>query len=88
MSDWPGQLSYDEINARQIAERKAALLAEVDWNEGYVNEGLDRCHTIQVMIEELLVDHPTVLKSKSWDELQRASDLINDVYQQIGELDE
>lgn len=56
------------------------------FNEGYIVEGLDRCHTIMVMIEELLSEHPSVDKAKVEYKIARASSLIGEAYQAIGQL--
>lgn len=60
---------------------------EIEWNDGYILEGMDRCHTIMVMIGELLDQHPAVLKSDKEVQLEMATDLIMDVYQGIGRID-
>lgn len=59
--------------------------ASQDLNSGHLLEALDRAHTIQVMLDELLGDHPIIeghsdLKA-AYD---RASEAIMDLYQAIG----
>jgi hypothetical protein len=80
-------VDFEEAEAQQWLEKKK-LLDAVDWNDGYITEGLDRCHTIQVMLQELLVDHPAVLKAGVWTEISEASSRIFDAYQKIGDLDD
>ncbi|MCK9549166.1 hypothetical protein [Aquamicrobium sp.] len=54
-------------------------------NIGHYHEALDRAHTINVMIEELLVDHPAIAAHKdlleALDELQENG---ANLYQAIG----
>lgn len=57
-----------------------------EFNEGHITEGLDRCNTIMLLIDELLVEHPAVLRVKSGEDLQTAFNIIMDIYQEIGGL--
>lgn len=59
-----------------------------EWNDGYILEGMDRCHTIMLMIEELLSGHPSVVKTKNQWNIDNASKMIMSVYQDIGSLRE
>jgi len=59
-----------------------------DFNDGHIIEGLDRCHTIMVMIDELLSGHPSVTKAVQEEEVTKAIKVIFDMYQKIGELDD
>lgn len=79
-------VTFEEAEAQQWLAKKE-LLQSVDWNDGYITEGLDRCHTIRMLIEELLVDHPAVLKAGVWTEVSEAASRIEDAYQMIGGLD-
>lgn len=58
------------------------------WNDGYVLEGMDRCHTIMVMMEELLVNHPSILRSEQSEEVDKVISDVMDIYQKIGLMDE
>src|SRR5574341_753846 len=52
----------------------------------HTHEALDRCHTLQVMLQELLLSHPFILAEVEYKEkLEKASDLIGEVYQAIGD---
>lgn len=59
-----------------------------EWNDGYILEGLDRCYTIQIMLDELLVDHPSVTKVSGKYLVENVQSIIGDLYQRIGALDE
>tara|TARA_R100001244_G_scaffold125669_1_gene95671 strand:- start:1015 stop:1197 length:183 start_codon:yes stop_codon:yes gene_type:complete len=56
-------------------------------NEGHAHEALDRCHTLQVMIEELLTDHPGIVKAGAANDILAAQTLIGEAYQKVGQLD-
>lgn len=58
------------------------------FNEGHILEGADRCNTILIMIEELLSEHPAIVKAKLQNKVFKASDLIMDCYQEIWRLEE
>lgn len=57
------------------------------FNDGHITEGLDRCNTIMIMIEELLREHPSVLKANVSSDVDTASKAIMKAYQKIGELE-
>ena len=61
-------------------------MREEDWNDGYYIEGMDRCHTVCVMIEELLLHHPVVKKCEVSFYIEEAERLISRAYQKIGSL--
>jgi len=61
--------------------------SEIEWNDGYILEGMDRCHSVMVMIGELLDEHPAIVRSGVQEKLESATDLIMDCYQTIGQLD-
>ena len=82
LDNWPGNLIKEE---REHPETK--LLEEVEWNDGYYLEGLDRCHTIIIMLDELLVNHPSVLKTKTSINLENIFDELHYVYNKISMLD-
>jgi hypothetical protein len=58
-----------------------------EWNDGFILEGCDRCHTIMVMAEELLRDHPSVLRVGGEQILDHAMGNIMKLYQRIVRLD-
>ena len=61
---------------------------EVEWNDGYYLESMDRIHTIQIMAEELLNGHPAILKLKCGEErLELIQDMLYDLYQDIGKME-
>jgi hypothetical protein len=37
---------------------------QIEWNDGYWFEARDRCHTIMIMVQELLEDHPAIEKAE------------------------
>ena len=60
---------------------------EVEWNDGHILEGLDRCHTLLVLIDQLLNEHPAIIKAGMEENLSKAEEMIVDIYQEIGRLD-
>lgn len=58
------------------------------FNDGHIVEGLDRCHTLMTMLDQLLDQHPAIIKAGAQDEVSEALQLIMDAYQKIGELDD
>lgn len=64
-----------------MAESKTNL------DEFHYHEALDRSHTILVVIEELLVNHPVIENHKGLnDKIQKISTLLSEVYQEVGRL--
>ena len=59
-----------------------------EWNEGYALEGLDRTHIIMCMVNEFLVGHPAVVKAGLTCKVEVAANLLMEVYQAIGQLEE
>lgn len=59
---------------------------EDDFNDGHILEGMDRCHTIMIMIEELLSGHPAVSRAGAESEVSAALSLVMTAYQKIGAL--
>ena len=60
---------------------------ENEFNDGHIVEGFDRCHTIMLLIDELLRDHPAVLKVDGNCHQEKAIEEIMKLYQKIGNLD-
>ena len=60
----------------------------MEFNDGHIVEGMDRCNTIMVMIEELLINHPAVIATDSRNIVENASRHIYLIYQAISLLDE
>lgn len=58
------------------------------WNAVSQLEGMDRCHTILVMLDELLSHHPAVKRAKGRKKYRKAERAVVDLYQMIGALDE
>lgn len=56
------------------------------YNPGHQIEGLDRCHTVLMMLDQLLLDHPAVVKSEVSHLVEEAFGAIYQAYQKIGEL--
>ena len=57
-----------------------------EFNEGHIIEGLDRCHTIMILMDEIIIEHPAVIKAGVNDDLLEAQGLIMKAYQAIGAL--
>ena len=58
-----------------------------EFNDGHVVEGLDRCHTVMLLINELLVNHPAVTKTNNETRLEYACASIMEIYQDIGSIE-
>ena len=53
----------------------------------HYHEALDRTHSINIMIDELLLNHPVINKhNELLDNVEKANQLLLDVYQRIGIL--
>lgn len=61
---------------------------KADFNEGHITEALDRCHTVMLLIDELLHLHPAIVKAGCNDGIERIADELAEVYQNVGQLSE
>lgn len=59
-----------------------------EWNDGYILEGMDRCHTIMLLLDQLLDSHPSVIKAGQEIQLEVVSEVVMEIYQAIGRLEE
>ena len=73
----------------KIKEFKKQGLLDKDfkWNDGYYLECMDRLHTIQVMISEILDKHPVIILSGNQNNLEDIQRQINRIYQDIGAME-
>lgn len=55
----------------------------MNWNDGYYLEGVDRVHTIRVMIEELLDNHPSIKRLQLSDELEDVQKILGGISQKL-----
>lgn len=60
---------------------------ETEFNEGHIVEGLSYCTAVMSLLEELLEDHPAVVKSCCQDEVDKACDAIAEIYRRIGGIE-
>lgn len=58
------------------------------YNAGHQIEGLDRCNTIMVMLEQLLREHPAVVRAGGQPLIKQAYSAIWTLYQNIGQIDD
>lgn len=58
------------------------------YNAGHQVEGLDRCNTIMVMLEQLLRDHPAIVRVDGDGLIEQAFGAIWTLYQRIGQIDD
>ena len=63
-------------------------MMKMEFNEGHITEGMDRCHTIMLLLEELLFEHPAVLKADVEVHRDKACDEVMAMYQAIGRLED
>lgn len=66
---------------------KGLLDNDFEWNDGYYLEGMDRIHTIHVMIEELLNKHPMIVLSGGQKVIDDIQNKLSSVYQFIGAME-
>ena len=59
-----------------------------EFNDGHIIEGLDRLNTIIMMIHELLIDHPAILKADVEGDAHQAIGILLCAYQKVGELED
>jgi len=59
-----------------------------EFNDGHILEGMDRCHTIQILLEELLEGHPAVIKAEMQRQVVVAQDAVMYVYEAIRQLED
>ena len=78
--------SYEETirELNPLDYKKLNDLDVPDWNDGYYLEGMDRCHTIMTMMDQLLREHPSIKRVGLDDKFDSAFDLIYEMYQAIG----
>jgi len=65
-----------------LAAAKAYI--EGEYKEGHAIELVDRIHTIIVMAEELLRDHPAAIKFGLNDKILAIDEALNNLYQEAG----
>lgn len=58
-----------------------------EWNDGYIVEGCDRTHNLLANIEDLLLDHPSVVKADVSDKVTKVIQLLGEVYQAVGSIE-
>jgi hypothetical protein len=58
-----------------------------EWNDGYYFELLDRTHTVMVLIEELVDQHPALEKIGCQKDIDLVQSTLMKVYQKVGEAD-
>jgi len=61
---------------------------EEELDAGYYHEALDRSYIVANMIEDVLVEHPVFIKHQNlMEKVQKAQELILEVYQEVGSLE-
>lgn len=58
------------------------------YNPGHQIEGLDRCHTLLLMLDSLLVGHPAVVRAGGDPLIEQAHAALFALYHRIGTLDD
>jgi hypothetical protein len=78
---------YGKLGLFEVTDpHDKTLDQEVQWNDGYYIEGLDRCANIQNIINEQLLYHPAIIRAGQEDKIDEAIKLIGNVYQTIGAM--
>jgi len=82
--EYPLQAYMIESFRDSCDEHPDQPIEKADWNDGYYFEASDRCHSILIMIDELLMWHPAVLRVDGVsDKIKQASRLISEANQDI-----
>lgn len=89
------------ISHDQWQQKRLELQNKTDWLGGWqdapehkklsggnITEGLDRCHTITTMINELLGDHPAIKAAGMQDKVDDMIIALSEVYQAVGGLED
>ncbi len=64
----------------------AKAYVEGEYNEGHAIELADRVHTLIVMLDELLTDHPAVIKFELHDRVETIGLELAELYSEAGEI--
>lgn len=59
-------------------------MSDQEFNEGHISEAMDRVNIIIVMINELLDNHPAILKTNLQNDIDMAANRLCEVYQKLG----
>lgn len=59
---------------------------KAEFNHGHILEALDRVHTIETMMNALLVDHPAIIKCDADNDVKKVMLELGELYQKIGNL--
>ena len=55
-------------------------------NKGHYHEALDRCDTVNTIVDAILLHHPAIAQTPAWKkDIEKAAALIGKVYQSIGQ---
>lgn len=57
-------------------------------NKGHYIEAIDRAHTVAVMIEQLLWEHPAIVKAELQSDVEKLVKLTYDVYNRLNQQEE
>lgn len=75
------------MDQKLIERYKDLLPTNFEWNDGYYLEGIDRVHTIQVLISEILDQHPAIVLSHHQEDIDIIQDMFSKIYQDIGAME-
>lgn len=59
-------------------------MSDQEFNKGHMLEGVDRINTVVGLIEELLINHPAILKTGVNDDIIKAQSILSEAYQKVG----
>ena len=57
-----------------------------EFNSGHILEALDRCYTVEMLMCNLLDEHPAIVKCGASDDIKQVIDTIGVIYQKVGSL--
>ena len=77
-------VAFLEEVKRYINKLEANKMDKQEFNEGHIAEALDRVNIIIGMIDDLLVDHPGIVKTGQGDHVGQAAESLMEAYQNIG----
>ena len=61
---------------------------EVEWNDGFILEAMDRLHVVQCNIGDHILEHPAIKKADVEDHIQQALDHLMAAYQLVSNIEE
>jgi len=79
---------FTSVNCKQLDKTVSTsvqkVLEEIEWNDGYWFEAMDRVWCTAHTIEELLFEHPAIMRAGLNDDIEAILTKMHNIYQAIG----